>query len=114
MKSMAVVVACVFASTLVFGQNVKEKTGFMVSPTGLATTNEATKGDQPRKVLVNCTYEENGNVISECALPEGVTLTDLVREFEARDTKRVMECGQERLKTEKEHRAEIDKLKAKQ
>lgn len=86
-------ILCVILLAVValWAENHKDKIGFLITPDGIATTNEATKGDQPRKVLVNCKYEETANLISECELAPDATLTELVVEFEARDMKRLKE-----------------------
>lgn len=88
---MKTVILLLIVSGLLLAQNHAEKTGFIVTPDGISTTNEATKGDKPRKILVNCKYEEKGGAISGCALADGATLSELVAEFESRDTKRVKE-----------------------
>lgn len=90
MKKTVLCVA-LLAVVALWAENHKDKIGFLITPDGIATTNEATKGNQPRKVLVNCKYVEASNAISDCELAPDATLTELVVEFEARDTKRVKE-----------------------
>jgi hypothetical protein len=86
-----IIFVCTMLAAFALGQTVAGKPGFAIQGGEISSTNEATKGENPRKVLFRCSYDAGMDKVSNCSLAAGATLTELIGEFVQRDTKRMKE-----------------------